>query len=1551
MITHENYRYFINYDEGKLKNTVKFTHEVFSKDVTLDNPKNEVQKQKILLKDLMKENRYGVYKVTVEYEDKDHNGKKINRSASKVIFVSDIGMSVNLSEDQAFISLLKLSDGTPLPDATVDLYSVNNILIATAVSDKDGIAVIEKTALMGKEPKAVIVSAKEDKSFLLLKKPVNDVTYRSLKKAKERYLAHIYFQSNIIRPAGTIHALITVKDRNFISAGKIPLKVVLSEVQGKKLHEKVYTTDKFGLIDFSYTMVNYDKTGAYRLKVMLGDKVIGKKIIDVEAFMPPKIENRIKTDKTIYSSDAFIKAKISSAYLFGAPGSYLSGKVNYTATAFDYVDPKYKGYSFTNHTLDGDNELLYINMEQDITLDSKGEIEIILPCRTSQQVPSVLKAMIGATIMDDTQPVSAYKEVYIYPYKALVGVKLAQESIESGKMLTGKTVLIDPLKGNVIERELTVMIKKINWHYNYSNGHYNWEKEMHVIDTFVVSSNQAFSREIQENGDFVIEVIDRLQGHSASSSFEVSGWGYTNISPKEDLKSVEIRFEERLYRKGDRLKVSLKSPVLEGRVLLTLEGDRVYWHKSFTIDKGVAEVEVPLEHDLKQGVYLHATAVRKTDTRSNIIPFRAMGYKFIKPDRTAHKIRMTLEYPQTTSSKKTVSLRIETDRESAVLVSVVDTGILNITEQKPPKIFDFFNPVPDKKLLYFDLYDKVMHYLTEGNVIAFGAGDMEALEKRKKHLAPENLERVKPFMLWSKIIHTTDKEATVDLPIPEFNGKATIVAVAVDEHAVGVASGELIIKDDIMIKPSYPRFLLKGDRIEVPVRIFNTTAQEQRVILESNSTSNIRLTVTDAALQIAPNSSKVLIAELTALKEGKSRIELAVQAGGERFSRSVELQVMSPYAIRTKGYMDAVSRKRTITVPKAYRGGKVLISLSDNLLGQLRGDLKYLVSYPYGCVEQTSSKIAALFYAKPFMKHDSLLGESDNFIRQGIKKLSRMLNGYGEFSYWEQGGYVNQYASLYTAQILLELDTAGYRLDGSVKKRVISALKQIAKGNQLSVKYDNHHRIYAAYILSEHQALEASTANMLYDKGLYKKYYFSWFYMAAIFKNMHQDQLAEQLYAGVSQIRVREIEKLDYHAMDLRSFASKSRDIFLLLYLNAKYFRVDKDDLDRVKKRLSKLYSTHEKAMAFKAMSTYLGKAVHDKMVFELILNGETGKYQNPVAFTKELKGESIVINPLSGVVNYSIEFYKHLPRVVKNVLSTKKDLSIRREFIDMNGKSVDLKNLEQGSKIYSKITVANYSKIENMVLNQRIPACMDIINTRITKSANTPFKDKNLLLDYKDIRDDRVLYFLHLDQKTKYEPVPGTNKRKRIVLQNRTVLYTPLIVTTVGECHLPAVTIEAMYDSRVNDYAKEIDTIIVRAKGKSQKARSSKQALSIEEKVKNRVKEFYMLEAAGSKPNDFIPYFSYPVKQYFNKKNVSKAYILNNKKRYNTEWPQKKYRINSIEITGEDKQSQTYSVKIIFEYHLKNSRGKSIKGISKHLLSIKHDNGKLLIEKITTMK
>ncbi len=1538
-ITPENYRYFVGYSSANQDDVTKFTQEIFAKDVALNNPLNVIQKQKIMLKDIVGDIPNGVYRVTIKYEDRVSKDKVVDRSVSKVLFVSDIGILVNLSANQAFVSLARLSNTAPIANAKVDIYSKNNILLASTISDENGIAIIDKEELIAKEPKAIIVTADSDKSFLLLDKSLNSMSYAKLKQKEDRYSAFIYFQSNIIRPASSINSLITIKDRDFLSASKLPIKITLSELYGKKLFERVYTTDEFGLIDFTYTMSNEDKTGKYKLEARLGDKVIGKKSISVEAFMPPKIANKIETDKVEYRGDEFINAKISSNYLFGMPSSFLSGKISYSIRGIEYSNSKYNGFNFSNNSRDNSRERVYINKEYDINLDEKGETTIILPCSTSEQIPSILRGIIGATIMDDNQPVSTYKDIKIYPYKNLVGVKLDNSSLEENKPLEGSVVLIDPISGIEVDRELSVVIQKVDWHYTYINGNYKWEKESYPIDSFMIKSNQRFSRDFTQSGDFVVEVYDRLHRHSATASFEVTGWDYTNITPDKNLKKIDIKFENRLYKKGDIIKASIKSPIIKGRVLVSLEGAKVKWHKVIEIDKGVAQIEVPIEDELDRGAYIHAVAIRDTDIAPSIIPFRVMGYKFIKPDRTKHLIDIKMEYNTTTSSKKTVPLVIKTDKETALLVSVVDSGILNITEQKPPRIFDFFNPMIDKKTLYFDIYDEVMAYLTEGNVISFGAGDDLMAKKIKKHLPPANLDRVKPFMLWSNIVYTKDKEATIELDIPEFNGKATIVVVAINKDSIGVKSSDIIIKDDIMIKPSYPRFILKGDRIQVPIRVFNTTKKSQSITLDSNVSYNLSWELKNPKIELAPNSSKVIYATLIAKEEGKSSIKLSTKLDENSFSNSVSLLVMNPYSLKTIVYQDTTSSPAKITIPDRFNHGKMIVSLSDNILGQLRGDLKYLISYPHGCAEQTSSKISAMFYSKPFIKNDKLVLDADNFIRQGIKKLSKMQNYYGEFSYWEQGGYVNAHASLYASEILLTLDKAGYVLEDNIKKKIIKALQKIAKGKRLSTKISNSNRLYAGYILSLYNKLSPTTANLLYDKKIYDDYYISWYYMSAIFKSLGDEELAKDIYKGLSNIKLEELYKVDYGHT---GFSSQSRDMFLIFYLNTKHFYSSKNDFKTIKRQFQKLYSTHEKAMALRAISEYLGSAINQKLSVELLHNSIKTRYIKSVAFSDDIWDNDIYINPLSGIVNYSVEVYKPLPRVIKNELVDYDTLSISREFIDINGESVDLKNLEQGTKIYSKISILNNDKIVNVVLNQRIPACMDIVNNRVTKSNNKIFEDKNLHLNYKDIRDDRVLYFMQMPKPTKSSKIKNLNN------PNITTIYTPLIVTTVGECHLPAVTIEAMYDSRLSDYAKQTDTIVVKSKKTIAKQNIAPKPIKVTNKyLKNKAREYYMLEASSTNPNDFIKYFNYPIARYFNHRAVDKEYMLDDKAEYNREWRYKKYDIKDIKIINKNLKAKIYRVKITFGYKLKNSRGKTLRGISRHLITFREIKGKLLIDKI----
>jgi len=1543
----DNLRYFMNFKHSKTKEVQPYTKEVFTKELTLNNEKNTILKQKFSLQELSSELPYGVYNITLRYSEKLKDKTK-EYATSKVLFLSNLGISLNLAKEQAFVTVLSLDQAQPVSSATVELYGPNNALVGTATTNKDGVAIIEKKDLLASKPTGIMVKTSQDKNFLALTQPVLSPYPQDILSNQERFKAHLYFQSKLVRPASKIHALITIKDRDFISANKLPVKLFFKERYGKILHKKVYHTDEFGLIDFNYQMEKEDKTGTYELSAFIGDKNIGRETIKVEAFMPPKIENRIYTNKNIYHEGDLIELNVSSSYLFGAPASGLQGTVSLDARALDFKNKAFKNYTFSNAQLSQKNVQSYLNTMESFTLNNQGKYMLVLPTKVPQKVPSILEAIIGVKVMDDTQPVSNYKKIKIYPYKYMVGLKINKNSFSKGEKLEGKAVLINPITGKLIQRPLYAVVKKVNWQYDYSDGHYNWQKETTIVDNFTLNSNEAFSRNILDNGDYILEVYDHLGGHSASSSFEVWWSSYSNISPKNDLKSVEIHVKDRLYQKGDELEVSFKSPILEGQLMLTLESDKVERYKRIELHKGVAKVKLPINFNMQHGLYLHATAIRASNTPSQLIPFRAMGYKFIKPNRNEHKIEVKIDAPKVSKSNTSIELNISTSQPSKVLVSVVDRGILQLAMQKKPEIFDFFNKAPEKQLSYYDLYDQLMSYIAKGKLIDFGAGDIAAM--RAKHLAPDLGKRVKPFMLWSGIIDLSSKKKNMNIPIPEFNGRASIVAIAINENSIGVDQKDITIKDDVMLKPSYPKYALVGDTIEVPLRIFNSTNTPKTIHLSTKLSKNLALTLKGNQLTIPANRSKMIDATLYANKVGKGAITLYAnyknkQGEEEKVSNSVELPIYNPYAISTQTFKGISNKAQTFTAPKAYSDAKLFITLSNNLVGALRDDLKYLVQYPYGCAEQTASKLSAMHYAKAFLNKDSLVGESKNFIRQGVKKLQNMQNYNGEFYYWAEGHHVNAYASLYAAQTLLELQRDGTEMTASFVKKIETMLHSIASANDnYEGTYTHFHRLYAAFILAEHNALDESTANMLYEKGIYKKHFLSQLYMAAILKMQGKVQEANRLYHE----NPHDLTQYTYKTYGNRTgnFESNVRDMFLDFIIKTRYFNKDAKDLVTIQKEFNNLYSTQSKAVALKAISIYLGQPQNSKLDVDIEVNGQKANYTKPETITLDkLSSKTIQLTPHSSAMSYTIELVKHLPRALKNELSKTKELSIMREFIDANGNKVELNKLQQGDTIYSKVTLANYGQINQVVVNQRVPACFSIVNNTIHKQP-TKFKNKNIHQSYREIRDDRVLNFVNLKKKEKYDK----KLKKYISVQNRGVIYTPLIVTTVGECQLPAIITEAMYDTRINDYAKEVESIVVKPIPNTKPASPKTTQQMLNAQAVALVRSLYTQEMSSHKPKEFLHFFNYPVSTYYRTKNASQAMVEKDKQDYFKNWLQRLYKNIKTEIITSNVKEKEVQVKIIFDYLLNNGK-KEINGTSQHLLTVKEINGKLLITKVELAK
>ena len=148
------------------------------------------------------------------------------------------------------------------------------------------------------------------------------------------------------------------------------------------------------MIDFNYQLDSLDKTGEYLLQAYIGDKEIGSKVMKVEAFVPPKIENTISTSKNIYATDELMDVNVSSAYLFGAPASLLHGTVKLSARPISYSNKKYKNFSFTNTLLKQKNTTSYLHNEEEIVLDEEGHASLLFKNKIYQKVPSLLEVCL-----------------------------------------------------------------------------------------------------------------------------------------------------------------------------------------------------------------------------------------------------------------------------------------------------------------------------------------------------------------------------------------------------------------------------------------------------------------------------------------------------------------------------------------------------------------------------------------------------------------------------------------------------------------------------------------------------------------------------------------------------------------------------------------------------------------------------------------------------------------------------------------------------------------------------------------------------------------------------------------------------------------------------------------------------------------------------------------------------------------------------------------------------------------------------------------------------
>jgi uncharacterized protein YfaS (alpha-2-macroglobulin family) len=176
------------------------------------------------------------------------------------------------------------------------------------------------------------------------------------------------------------------------------------------------------------------------------------------------------------------------------------------------------------------------------------------------------------------------------------------------------------------------------------------------------------------------------------------------------------------------------------------------------------------------------------------------------------------------------------------------------------------------------------------------------------------------------------------------------------------------------------------------------------------------------------------------------------------------------------------------------------------------------------------------------------------------------------------------------------------------------------------------------------------------------------------------------------------------------------------------------------------------------------------------------GKLNFPGRTPVELSGtykESIhldsSINPLlelrvkSGLANYALSVLGQGP---EPIFQRSKKLNLKQIL-----KGGNLKNLRVGEELIFRQKILARD-LENLVLNVRLPACIEAINPRLK---GQQLYKSGLKLEYADFRDDRVLLFMHV--------------------KSEGILDLPVQVIQAGECQVPWSSVQAMYEPVLQDY------------------------------------------------------------------------------------------------------------------------------------------------------
>jgi len=947
-----------------------------------------------------------------------------------------------------------LQSGAPQAGMDLTLHDAAGTSVAQSTTDATGVATFQVNAA-SLDGYVVIGTRGAETTAVGVGHEWHGTAHGS-RNATGKYTAHLHTDRPLYRPGHTLHFAAILR-QNVDGALALPavdtsITATLLDPRHNTVDEQMLSADEFGTAHGSFALSAEPPLGDYVIELAVGPEESAETFrqpLRVAEYRKPEYAVEVTADQpyVIAGDDAAIT--VQADYFFGQPVADAAVTVTvYEQFSYPYYDGWEPYYQ----------DIYYPPTESTPVDTFTGRTDATGRWRTTYTPAGdadydTTYTFVASVTDAQERPVENSLSLPVYWNTFQLNARTDRYGYEAGQPVTVDLTAVDHSGDPVDGQAIDVAIRR---EYSDEPGQNIAQQQ---ATTAADGTAQLTFTDIPQGWYHLVATSSDARGRKVTRSLYLwiydpadEVWWYTSdetlsISPDRDS-----------YAPGDTAQLLIQSRITDTLALVTLERDEVLEEIIVAIDGPITTVDVPIADAHAPNVFATVHLFRR-DTKND--PY-AHGEGQMIAARTELSVpvsdkRLDVRIDSNAAEYRpgddaTLTLRV-TDAagqpvRARVTLALVDEAIFALSADRSADLFETFYGRRDGYFTTYESPTQAYFYtalpveVEDDPPVAAPTGTPARDESDSA--AGSAMETRRTFLdtaYWNPTITSAaDGTATVTVPLPDNLTTWRVLARAVTvDSAVGETASNLLVTQEIIARPTLPRFSVLGDRFRVGMVGQNFSGTDTTGSARMDASGLLLLDGGTQSLELPHGGadSAHWTAVASHIGTGLVTTTLDTSTGSDRIQLPLETAAFAvPQRIAAAGEASpAVVETFEMPFNAINEASELTLRLSPSIALGLLEDLDSLIDYPYGCLEQTMSRLLPSAVASKTYQELGILNpkadELPDIISQGVQKLYGEQHNNGGWG-WFFDADEDLYLTAYVLFGLTMVQDIGFDVDADV---------------------------------------------------------------------------------------------------------------------------------------------------------------------------------------------------------------------------------------------------------------------------------------------------------------------------------------------------------------------------------------------------------------------------------------------------------------------------------------------------------------------------------------